>query len=82
MTLYFEFDGRRVMAEVNWPKSKGSISVHITDAELASEMPPDLLFDITPRNKVSYTIEDPANKKLIYLQDIISRRLQEFVNKS
>jgi hypothetical protein len=82
MTLYFEFEQRRVKAEVDWPKDKGAISVHLTDPELSAELAPDLLFDITAGNKVSYTIESRDDKRLIELQSVISRRLQEFVNKS
>jgi len=32
------------------------------------------------RNKISYTIENPDNKKLLQLQGVISKRLQEFAN--
>jgi hypothetical protein len=82
MLLYFEFEERRVKADVTWPKDKGSITVHVTDAELARDLPTDLLFDVQAGNKVSYTIEDKDDKRLIELQNVISRRLQEFVNKS
>jgi hypothetical protein len=82
MILYFEFDDRRIKADVTWPRGRGPISVHITDARLTEEMPPDLLFDIATGNKVSYTIESPDDKRLIALQNVIGRRLQEFVNKS
>lgn len=82
MLLYFEFEERRVKAEVTWPKNKGTITVHLTDKNLTDQFPPDLLFDIAPANKVSYTIEDRDDKRLIELQNVISRRLQEFVNKS
>lgn len=82
MLLYFEFEERRVKAEVTWPKNRGTITVHLTDKNLTDEFPTDLLFDIAPGNKVSYTIENPDDKRLIELQNIISRRLQEFVNKS
>jgi len=82
MLLYFEFEERRVKADVTWPKGKGSISVHVTDPDLARDLPTDLLFDVGANNKVHYTIEDRDNKRLIELQDVIARRLQEFVNKS
>ncbi len=82
MILYFEFEERRVKAEVTWPKNGGTITVHITDTELANELPPDLLFDIKQGNKVAYTIEDTNDKRLVELQNVISRRLQELVNKS
>ncbi len=82
MLLYFEFDERRVKAEVTWPKHGRTITVHITDKQLTSEMPPDLLFEIEQGNKVSYTIESSDEKRLIELQKVISRRLQELVNKS
>ncbi len=82
MLLYLEFEERRLKAEVTWPKNGGTITVHITDRELVNELPPDLLFDIEPGNKVAYTIEDSNDKRLIELQNVISRRLQELVNKS
>jgi hypothetical protein len=82
MLLYFEFEHRRVKADVTWPKDKSSITVHVTDAELARDLPTDLLFDVRAGNRVSYTIEDRDDKRLIELQDVLSKRLQEFVNKS
>jgi hypothetical protein len=80
MILYFEFEDRRVKADVKWPKDDESIAVHITDKQLANALPPDLLFDVEA-SRVIFTIEDPANKRLIELQSVIARRLQEFVNK-
>ena len=82
MILYFEFEERRLKAEMTWPKNRGTVTVHVTDTQLANELPPDLLFDIAPENKVTYTIENPNDKRLIELQRVISRRLQELVNKS
>ena len=82
MLLYFEFDDRRVKAEVNWPKRKDTIPVHITDPRLAREMPTDLFFEVDRTNKVVFTVENPDNKRLTELQRVIARRLQEFVNKS
>lgn len=68
MTLYFEFEEQRRKAEVNWPHDKGSINVELTDPELAKKLPADLIFDINGRNRVSYTIENQDNKRLIQLQ--------------
>ncbi len=67
MLLYFEFEEKRRKAEVNWPRDKGSISVELTDSELVRKLPSDLIFDINGRNKVSYTIENPDNKRLLQL---------------
>jgi hypothetical protein len=80
MTLYFEFEEQRRKAEVNWPHDRGSIDVQLTDYELIKKFPVDLIFDVNGRNKVSYTIENPDNKKLVQLQKIICKRLQEFAN--
>jgi len=80
MILYFEFEGQRRKAEVQWPQNAASITVQLTDAELAKKLPVDLIFDINERNKISYTIENPDNKRLVQLQKVISKRLQEFAN--
>lgn len=80
MILYFEFEGQRRKAEVQWPQNAGNINVQLTDAELAKKLPVDLIFDMNDRNKISYTIENPDNKKLVQLQGVISKRLQEFAN--
>jgi hypothetical protein len=82
MLLYFEFEERRVKAEVTWPKNRGTITVHIIDRQIVEELPPDLLFDVDEGNKVGYTIESPDDKRLIELQSVIARRLQELVSKS
>jgi len=80
MTLYFEFEDRRRKAEVSWPSGKGSINVQLTDKELATKLPGDFIFDLNARHKVSYTVENPDNKRLVQLQNVISKRLQEFAN--
>ncbi len=80
MILYFEFEEQRRKAEVHWPYDAGDINVQLTDYELAKKFPADLIFDINGRNKVSYTIENPDNKRLTQLQKIICKRLQEFAN--
>jgi hypothetical protein len=82
MLLYFDFEDRRVKAEVNWPKQRGTIPVQITDPRLAREMPTDLFFEVGRGNKVVFTVENPDNKRLTELQNVIAKRLQEFVNKS
>jgi len=81
MLLYFEYEGIRRKAEVVWPKSKGNIIVHLSDKELAKEFPTDLYFEEESRNKVVFTVEDTANKRLLELQNVISRRLQELVKR-
>lgn len=81
MMLYFEFEEQRRKADVIWPKNKGSIIVHVTDKELAKDLPTDLYFEVDGRNKVVFTIEDAANKRLLELQNVITRRLQELVNR-
>lgn len=80
MILYFEFEGQRRKAEVQWPQNAGSINVQLTDAELAKKLPADMIFDMSERNKIFYTIENPDNKRLVQLQKVISKRLQEFAN--
>jgi hypothetical protein len=82
MLLYFEFDQRRAKAEVTWPKQGGTIIVHLTDARMVKEFPADLYFEVDKKNKVVFTIESRDNKKLIELQNVLAKRLQEFVNKS
>jgi hypothetical protein len=80
MILYFEFDERRRKADVKWPKHDEPIAVHINDKELAKDLPTDLLFDVEQK-KVIFTTEDAGNKRLTELQNVIARRLQEFVTK-
>ncbi len=82
MLLYFEFEEKRRKADVTWPKNKENIIVHITDRELAKELPADLFYEIEKGNKVVYVVEDSGNKRLTELQSVIGRRLQEFVTKS
>ncbi|MDB5193669.1 MAG: hypothetical protein JWQ96_3232 [Segetibacter sp.] len=82
MNLYFEFEERRVTAAVDWPEDRDTIVVHVTDAVIARDLPTDLFFEIERGNKVTFVIEDLDNKRLIDLQKVISRRLQEFANKS
>ncbi|WP_018612226.1 hypothetical protein [Segetibacter koreensis] len=80
MTIYFDFEEQRRTAEVTWPKNGGSIYVTVTDKELTQKLPPDLIFDINRKNKISFVEEDPHFKRLIQLQTIIKRRLQELAN--
>ena len=80
MILYFEFEEQRRKAEVQWPRGTGTINVALTDYELTAKLPVDLIFDINKRNRISYTIENPDNKRLNQLQKIICKRLQEFAN--
>jgi hypothetical protein len=81
MLLYFEYEEKRRKAEVAWPKNHGDIVVHVTDKELAKEFPTDLHFEIESGNRVVFTAEDIANKRLLELQNVISRRLQELVKR-
>ncbi len=80
MLLYFEFEEKRHKADVTWPKKDENIVVQINDSELSKHFPTDFYFE-TNKGKVSFIIEDKDNKRLLELQTIISRRLQEFVNK-
>lgn len=81
MILYFEYDNRRVKANVDWPKNDEPIAVHITDPAMVREFPTDLFFDVGDGRKVVFTIEDKDNKRLLELQSVLARRLQEFVAK-
>lgn len=81
MILYFEFEDRKVTAIVTWPKDDEPIIVNLTDNHLVRQFPVDLYFEVGARNRVEYLIEDKDNDRLIDLQNVISRRLQEFVNK-
>lgn len=82
MLLYFEFEEKRRKAEVTWPKNDENIIVHITDPELVSELPSDLYYEVQEGNRVSFTVESPDDVRLLELQNVIKRRLQEFVTKS
>ncbi len=81
MILYFEFEEKRRKAEVMWPKNDEDIVVHITDPEIAEDLPTDLFFEIKRGNSVTYTMENPDNKRLVELQNVIMRRLQELAKK-
>jgi len=81
MLLYFEFEDKRRKAEVTWPKNDENIIVHITDAEITKALPTDLYFEIDENNKVSYITEDSKNKRLVELQFVLQKRLQELVRK-
>lgn len=81
MMLYFEFEEKRRKADVMWPKNEGNIIVHVTDKELAKDLPTDLYFEVKGGNKVVFIVEDAANKRLLELQNVITRRLQELVNR-
>ncbi|MDB5245881.1 MAG: hypothetical protein JWQ40_275 [Segetibacter sp.] len=79
MILYFEFEEKRRKAEVTWPRNDENIIVHITDPDIAKDLPTDLFFEIEKGYNVTYTIENPDNKRLLDLQTVIRRRLQESV---
>jgi len=81
MLLYFEYEEKRRKADVLWPKNDGNIVVHLSDKDLAKEFPTDLYFEIEQGNKVVYTAEDASNMRLLELQNIISRKLQELVRR-
>lgn len=81
MLLYFEFEEKRRKADVIWPKNKGNIIVHVNDKELAKDLPTDLYYEVDEGNKVVFTIEDSENKRLLELQNVLGRRLQELVNR-
>lgn len=79
MILYYDFEGRRMHAEVTWPGGGGTIQVQLTDKRL-KDLPADLLFDMNRVNRITYLVENPANKRLSELQLVLSKRLQEFAN--
>lgn len=81
MLLYFEFEDKRRKADVEWPKNNGNIIVHVHDKEIAAHLPTDLYFEVENDNKVVFIIEDSSNKRLLELQRVLGRRLQELVNK-
>ena len=78
--LYFEFEEKRRKADVKWPKDDEPVVVQLTDKELSKSLPSDLYYEIDPKNKVIFTIENPDNKRLLALQKTIAKRLQEFAN--
>lgn len=80
MTLYYDFEGKRMNAEVYWPKNASTIQVQLTDNRLTGDLPDDLLFDINRINKISYMVENPTNRRLTELQKVLAKRLQEFAN--
>jgi hypothetical protein len=82
MLVYFEFEDKRRKANVHWPRNGQNIVVHITDPELAKDLPTDLYYEMEDTNKVTFIIEDQDNKRLLELQNVLKRRLQEFANKS
>jgi len=79
--MYFEYEEKRRKADVVLPKSDGNIIVHLTDKDLTREFPSDLYFEIERGNKVVFIAEDASNKRLLELQNILSRRLQELVRR-
>jgi hypothetical protein len=81
MLLYFEFEDKRRRAEVTWPKADESIVAHILEKELVAEFPADLYYRFDDCNKVVFDVEDRDNERLLDLQNVIRRRLQEFANK-
>jgi len=81
MILYFEFENRKVTADVSWPEKNEPIIVNLSDPRMIKEFPTDLYFEVGLRNNVEFIVEDRNNPRLIDLQKSISRRLQEFVNK-
>ena len=80
MIVYYDFEGKRMNAEVSWPKGAGSIQVQLTDKRLAKDFPADLLFDISRLKRVTYMIENPDNKRLTNLQMVLGKRLQELTH--
>lgn len=82
MLLYFEFEDKRRRADVTWPKSGETIVVHLNEKELINDFPSDLYFTVEDNRKVEFAIEDSSNERLLDLQNVIRRRLQEFTNKT
>ena len=77
MILYFDFEGIRMNADVDWPEDANTIYVTLTDKRLIRDFPPDLIYDLSRSNKITFHLENPSNKRLTELQKIIGRRLQE-----
>lgn len=77
MVIYFEFEDRKINADVQWPQDGGTITVHLTDKRVVKNLPADLLFELNDHNKIGYEIEDRDNKRLLDLQKVIARKLQE-----
>jgi hypothetical protein len=80
MILYYDFEGKRMNAEVYWPKNARTVQVQLTDKRLTRDFPEDLLFDISRTNKITYMVENTGNKRLTELQKVLGKRLQEFAN--
>ena len=76
MILYYDFEGKRMHAEVDWPTAAGTITVQLTDKRLKN-FPGDLLFDVNRYNKVSYMVENASDRRLTNLQMVLWKRLQE-----
>ena len=81
MLLYFEFEDKRRKAEVVWPKNSDNIVVHVNDTDLAQKLPTDFYYELNRHNKIDFIIEDSTNKRLVELQSVIGRKLQELVNR-
>lgn len=77
MLIYFDFEGIRMNADVDWPEDATSITVNLTDPRLVREFPPDLLYDLNNGTRVTYYAENPRNRRLVELQKVIAKRLQE-----
>jgi TonB family protein len=57
MILYFEFEDRKVTANVTWPKNDDPIVVNLTDKRMAREFPTDLYFEVGVANNVEFIIK-------------------------
>ena len=80
MLVYFEFEDRRMNADVTWPKGDdGTVSVQVTDPRLSKELPTDLFYELVDGNRITFTIENPSNKRLTELQQVIFKRLDDMV---
>ena len=80
MIFYFDFEGRKLHAQVYWPDKGTTIQVALTDSLLIRQFPSDLIYELKSGNRIAYTIESRENKRLCELQRSIGKRLQEFAN--
>ncbi|TDH29011.1 hypothetical protein EXU57_02755 [Segetibacter sp. 3557_3] len=78
MILYYDFEGRRMHAEVYWPSNADTIQVQLVDKRL-KQFPTDLLYD-KRGSKISFHLENPRDKRLTELQTVIGKRLQEIAS--
>lgn len=80
MLIYFEFLDKRRKAHLTWSRSEEKMIVHLAETQLTSIFPEDLFFTIDASEKVNFEAEDIKNLKLLELQNVLRKRLQEIVS--